>query len=154
MHERAELYGKKFCPKNQVNELKMGQRQSFLNLLANSFYCICSMVKTYIICCIPGQISYLGKFLILRYGSKCSQLIRLQDFLTNHIFRKKSTTEPYFLHVDTNSHKLKVGQKLFKRDSQKWAWPVWSWDSKIDCISRMTRSNELIFCMLVQFQEN
>ena len=45
--------------------------------------------------------------------------------------------EPDFLHVDTNSHKLKVDQKIFGL-----AWPEmglasWSWDSKIGCISRM-----------------
>ena len=32
-------------------------------------------------------------------------------------------------------------------------WPVWSRDSKIDCISRMKRLNELHFCMLVQIYE-
>ena len=37
-------------------------------------------MKIYIICCVPAQISYLGKFLFLRYRPKCSQLIRLQDF--------------------------------------------------------------------------
>ena len=79
---------------------------------------------------------------------------QIAGFSNQPYLHKKSTREPYFLHVDTNSHKLKVGQKLFKGDSQKWAWPVWSCDSKIDCISRMTRSNERIFCMLVQFQEN
>ena len=40
---------------------------------------------------------------------------------------------PDFLHVDTNSPKLK-----------KWVWPVWSQDSIIDCISRTNRWNELI----------
>ena len=28
---------------------------------------------------------------------------------------------------------------------QKWVWPVWSWDFKIDCISEMNRWNKLIF---------
>ena len=36
----------------------------------------------------------------------------------------------------------------------KWVWPVWSRDSKIGCISRMNRWNELIFCMVVQIQES
>ena len=47
--------------------------------------------------CVPAQIPYLGKFWFLRYGPKCSQLIRLQDFL----------------HVDTNSRKLIVDQLSF-----------------------------------------
>ena len=37
---------------------------------------------------------------------------------------------------------------------QKWVWPVWSWDSKIDCTARRNGWNELIFCMLVQIQES
>ena len=69
---------------------KMGQKQGFLNILKNfviNFYWICSIMKIYIICCVPAQIPYLGKFLFLRYGPKCSQPIRLQDFLINHISR-------------------------------------------------------------------
>ena len=40
-----------------------------------------------IICCVSAQIPFLGKFLFSRYGPKCSQPIRLQDFLINHISR-------------------------------------------------------------------
>ena len=116
---------KGFCPKNWGNGLKVSQKQGFLNLLKNvviNFYWICSLMKIYIVFCVPAQMPYLGTFLFLRYGPEYSQPIRLQD--------------------DTNSHKLKVDQKLF-------GWPVWSWDSKIDCTSRMNGWNELIFCMLV-----
>ena len=69
---------------------KMSQKQGFLNLLKNmviNFYWICFIMKIYIICCVPGQIPYLEKFLFLKYGPKCSQPIRLQDFLINHISR-------------------------------------------------------------------
>ena len=41
----------------------------FLNLLTNSainFYAICSLMKIYIIYCVPAQIASLGKFLLLR----------------------------------------------------------------------------------------
>ena len=44
---------------------KMGPKYGFLNLLENlviNFYWICSIMKIYIICCVPAQISYLGKF--------------------------------------------------------------------------------------------
>ena len=37
------------------------------------------------LCCVPSQIPNLGTFLFLRYEPKCSQPIRLQGFLTNHI---------------------------------------------------------------------
>ena len=39
-------------------------------------------------------------------------------------------------------------------DGQKWVRPVWSWDSKSECVSKLTRWNKLIFCMLVQIQES
>ena len=44
-------------------------------------------LKTYIICCVPAQIPYLERLLFLKYGPKCSQPIRLQDFIINHISR-------------------------------------------------------------------
>ena len=99
---------------------KLGKcaKSSFLNILKNcviNFYWICSIMRIYNICCVPAQIPYLGKFWFLRYGPKCSQPIRLQDFLISHISR---TNQWNTLHVDTNSHELKVDQKLFI-----WAWP-------------------------------
>ena len=52
---------------------------------------------------------------------------------------------------------IHINQKLIKKFwggcGQRWVWPVWSQDSKIDCISRMSWWNELIFCLLVQIQE-
>ena len=42
--------------------------------------------------------------------------------------------QSHFLHVDTNSLKLKVDQNFLDGHGQKWMWPVWSQDSKIDCI--------------------
>ena len=62
--------------------------QKFLTMLKSfviNFYWICWIMKIDIICCVPAQIPYLGKF--LRYGPKCFQPIRLQDFLINHISR-------------------------------------------------------------------
>ena len=61
-------------------------------------------------CCVPAQIPYLEKYLFLRYGPKCSQSIRLQDFLINLISR---TNQWNFLHVDTNSH-IKSWSKNFR----------------------------------------
>ena len=81
--------------------------------------------ETYIIWCVPAQIPHLGKISFLRYGPKCSQPIRLQDFLINHISR--TNQQAYFLYVDISSHKLKVDQKIF--------W--WTW-SKMDMASLVT----------------
>ena len=70
-------------------------------------------MNIYIICGVPAQIPYLRKFWFLRYEPKRSQPIRLKDFLINHIYLKnKSIKQPDFLHVDTNSHKLKFDQKI------------------------------------------
>ena len=59
-----------------------------------------------------------------------------------------------FLHADTNSHKLKGDLKFSVGYGPKWVWSVWSHDSKIDCISKMSRWNKLIFYILVQIQES
>ena len=59
-----------------------------------------------------------------------------QPYLQN-----KSMKQPYFLHVDTNSHKLKVDQKIWCERGQRWVWPACSQDSKIYCISRISRWN-------------
>ena len=56
---------KNFVPKIGENGPKMGQKHGFLNLLKHfviDFYKICSIMKIYIICCVPAQIPYLGKF--------------------------------------------------------------------------------------------
>ena len=79
-----------FWPQNWENGPKMGQKMGFLNILKNfviTFCWICSIMKIYIIYYLPEQIPYLGKLWFPRYGPKCSQPIRLQDVLIEHIFR-------------------------------------------------------------------
>ena len=54
---------KYFLPPKLGNGTKMGQDS--LNILKNfvsNFYWICSIMKIYIICFVPAQIPYLGKF--------------------------------------------------------------------------------------------
>ena len=73
----------------EVVPYRVGISGRFLNLLENlviNFYWICFTTKTYVIC-YSAQIPYLEKNFFLRYGSKYSQLIRLQVFLMNHISR-------------------------------------------------------------------
>ena len=130
----------------------MGKKNAFLYLLKIliiNFYWICSIMKIYIICCVPTQISYLGKYLFLRYGSKCAQPIRFQDFLINHISRTNWWNNLIFctliqIHINYNLIKNLLGVH-----GQKSIWPVWSRDSKIDCISKMNRSNKLIYCLFI-----
>ena len=64
-----------------------------------------------------GFLNFLKKILFLRYGSKCSQPIRWQDFLINHISPEQINEIVRFLHIDTNSSKLKVDQKCLG-----WVW--------------------------------
>ena len=39
--------------------------------------------------------------------------------------------QPYILHVDANSQKLKLMEKFFGEHIQKWVLPVWSLDFKV-----------------------
>ena len=57
-----------------------------------------------------------------------------------------------FLHAGTNLCKLKHDWKFLDGYVQKWVWPVWPQDSKIDCISEMSRWNKLIFSSLYKFR--
>ena len=51
-------------------------------------------------------------------GQNVLKSIRLQDFLINHIFRTNQWNSLIFLHIDTNSNKVKVDQKVFE-------WAQW-----------------------------
>ena len=74
------------------------------------------MIKVYIICYVPAQMSCLWKIWCLVYGPKCSWPIRLQDFqiaispeqsqLENYLFQMDEWSKLIFLHIDTNSGKL------------------------------------------------
>ena len=71
-----------FYPINWRIGPKIGQNSIFLNLKRNY-----SVMKISIICCVFAQILYLRKTLFPRYRPKCSQPIRLQDFLINYFSR-------------------------------------------------------------------
>ena len=108
-------FAENIFPKKWKNGSKMDQKQSFLNLFKNlvfNFYWICSVMKVYIICCVPGQIPYLGKSLSLRYGPKYSQPITLQDYLIKHISKIIQWNSLIFFHIEGSLHKLIVDQKL------------------------------------------
>ena len=150
VHDRAGFSRKKsFCPKNWKMRQKWAKNRFSLNILKNfviNFYWICSIMKIYIICCVPAQIPYLGKFLFLRYGPKCSQPIRLRDFLISHISRMNQWNILIFWML-IQIH-IKVDQIIFG-----WAWPVSPRDSKTGCIARMNWWNELIFACWCEFRK-
>ena len=62
---------------------------------------------------------------------------QIAGFFNQPFLQIKYIKHPKLLHVDTNSHELKVDKNVRGGYGQKWVRPVLSWDSKIDCISRM-----------------
>ena len=72
----SQIFWKK---ENEENGPKIGFFE-FIGKFSHYFCLIWSIKKAYIICCIVAQILYFGKIWFLRYWSKCSQPIRLQDF--------------------------------------------------------------------------
>ena len=141
MRDRAGFPRKKNCLQNWESEPKIGHKQGFLILLKkmfSDFYWIYSSIKTYFTCCVPSQIPYLRKILFLRY--------RPQNVLS------QSDCIFYML------IQIHINEKLIERflagHGQKWVWPTWFWDSKIECIRKRNRSNKLILCMLIQIPKN
>ena len=45
--------------------------------------------------------------------------------------------QTHYLIVNANLQKLKVYQDSLVGHDQKWVWPIWYVDSRIDCISRI-----------------
>ena len=61
----------------------MGQKWAknrVFKIYLKNYLNVWSIMKVYISCCILAQITYLGKFWLLKYGPKCFWPIRLQDF--------------------------------------------------------------------------
>ena len=77
------------------------------------------------------------KIFVPEIWAKMSSANQIAGFFNQPYLQNKSMKKLDFVHVDTNSHKLKVNQKFLSGHGQKWAWPVWLWDSKIYCMSRM-----------------
>ena len=103
---------------------KLGKwAKNFFNLLENlviNFYWIWSIMKIYIICCVPAQIPYLGKFFVLEIWPKCSQPIRLQDFLINHISRINWWNSLIFCLLIQIYINYKLIKKCLDGPGQKW----------------------------------
>ena len=67
-------------------------------------------MKIYIIYWVPAQYPYQGKFLFQRYWPKCSELIRLQDFLINHISKTNQRNSLIFCML----MQVHINEKLVK----------------------------------------
>ena len=139
-----------FCSQDLENWSKGGQKQVFLNLLKNliiNFNWSSSIMKTFIICCVPVEIPYLGKFLFLGYRPKCSQPIRLQDFLINHISRTNQWKVLWWYKLTY----IKSWSKIFWLGMARSGYGQFGYGTlKLTVYLENEWWNELIFRMLVQ----
>ena len=86
VHDSARFFGKTlFVPKIGEMDLK--------------FRWICSIMKIYVVCCVPAQILSLRKILFLKYSPKCSHPIRLHDFQINHFSRTNGWNSLFYLFI-------------------------------------------------------
>ena len=68
---------------------------------------------------------------------------QIPDFLINHISRTNQWNSLIFLHVDTNSHKLKVDEKIFE-----WPWSKMGVASLVMGLKWLYLKNECCCCKL------
>ena len=110
----------------------------------------------------PGAFYLLYSWTNPIFGKNHVREIKAQNTLNQSYCRiLKSTISPkqsneiarrfcILIQVHKNQKLIEI---FLDKHGQKWVWPVWSWDSKSDCISRMNRWNKPIFCMPVQIQK-
>ena len=89
--------------------------------------------------------SMFGKFFIPEILAKMFSADQIAGYFNHPYLQNRSMKQPDFVHALTNSHKLKLDQNIFVWAVSKMVWPVCLQDSKIDCISKMNRWNELFF---------
>ena len=85
-----------FLPQKSGKWAKNGSKTGFFfNILkdfVNNFYWICSIMKIYIICCVPAQIPNWEKFWFLRYGiwAKMFSVNQIAGFFNQPYLQNKS----------------------------------------------------------------
>ena len=146
----------------------MGQKQGFFNLLKHlmiNFVWLCSIMEIYLFflkCSCTSPI-FRNIFLSIRYGTKCSQPIRLQDFLINHISR----TNQWDSQILCKLTQIYMKQKFIKKclgghgknacglsghgtlkltQSQEWTGGM-SWFFACWCKFMKVKSHFNVFCM-------
>ena len=93
-------------------------------------------MKMYSIYCVSVQNLLFSKNVVPEILIKILSTIQIAGFLNQAFLQSKSMKQPHFLYIDTNSQKLKVDSKVFVGYRQKCVWPIWSLNSKIECMSR------------------
>ena len=114
VRDRAKFSGKTFIA--QINE-DMARKRAFWiwkiwSLIFNKFF----LQWKFILFAVFLHKSYIWEK-SCSWRSKCYQQIR---FLTQRFLQNKLVKEPQFLHVDTNSQKLKIYWKFLVRHGKKW----------------------------------
>ena len=104
----------------------MGQKQFFEfiekishSFLLNLFY---NENLHYLLCSSTNPI--FGKKFVLEIRAKMFSANQVAEFFNQPYILNKSMKYPDFLHVDTNSHKLKLDLKIWGGHDQKWVWLV------------------------------
>ena len=81
--------------------------------------------------------SIFDKIFVPEIWAKMFSVNQIAGFFNQPYLQNKSIKQSDFFHGDTNSHKLNLIKRFLSGHGQNWVWPVWVWNSKIDCISRM-----------------
>ena len=133
---------REFCEKLFLSK-KLGElaNNGFLNLKKNlviSFHWICIAMIFYFVCCVLAQILYLEKVLFLRYRENALSQSDCRIFKST-IYPEQIDLTVSFFACWCKFLKIKILLKSFGWAWQKFVGPIWSLDSKIDCISRINR---------------
>ena len=133
---------REFCEKLFLPK-KLGglANNGFLNLKKNlviSFHWICIAMIFYFVCCVLAQILYLEKVLFLRYRENALSQSDCRIFKST-IYPEQIDLTVSFFACWCKFLKIKILLKSFGWAWQKCVGPIWSLDSKIDCISRINR---------------
>ena len=135
MYDSPFFWKKKFPLRLRKWTKNRSKKRVFLNLMKKlviNFHWIYSIMKIFIICCVPAWILYFGKILFLNYRPKCSQSIQLQDFKMNSFSRANWWNSLIFSRLIQMHKNEKFIDFFLVRHGQKWLWPIWSQDFKID----------------------
>ena len=140
----------------------------FKEKMVINFHCIYSISKIFIYC-VPAQKSCswdIGQYPLSQSDSRISKWTISPDQVdetvsllacwygqcgrcTLKLNKPKEST--YFLHTVTISWKLFESFRGWY--GQIWVWPVMLWDFKIDCMWKIDRWSNLIFCMLMEIHK-
>ena len=111
----------------------------------------CNENLYYLLCSCTNPI--FGKILVPEIWAKMFSANQVAGFFVQPYLQNKSMKWLVFLHVDTNSHKLKVDQEIFGWAWPEWVWSVWSRDSKIGYLKNELMERTDFFARWCKFRK-